>query len=90
MITDLDKENLTHMTGTGSHIPTNQKGYRNYFCATVSDLDPDYQSMVRMELNGLVLAGRKVNDGNQQYFYATEAGCKAIGLTEEQTKRVLE
>jgi hypothetical protein len=81
------KENLTHMLGAGSHVPKKQHGYRNQFCASLGD--EDHISMLQMEVAGLVVKGRILNSG-MQFFCATKAGCKAIGLGKAAIKRALE
>jgi hypothetical protein len=81
------QETLTHMLGAGSHIPKEQHGCRNQFCASLGS--EDHMSMLQMEAVGLVVKGRRLN-GDMQFFYATEAGCKAIGLSKAATKRALE
>jgi hypothetical protein len=80
------KESLTHMLGAGSHIPKRQHGYRNQFCSTVGS--EDHVSMLEMEVAGLVVKGQTIN-GDMQFFYATEAGCEAIGLSKAAIKRAL-
>jgi hypothetical protein len=78
-------EALTHMLGAGSHIPKRSHGYRNYYCANVGDPD-----MADMEKAGLVTAGCVINNGSQQYYSATLAGCQAIGLSKAAIKRAME
>lgn len=88
MSTTIDKrqaEILTHMLGAGDHIPRGRRGYRNYYCTSVGD-----ETLCEMEKAGLVVAGRTINDGRDQYFYATLAGCKAIGLSKAAIKRAFE
>lgn len=80
------KENLTHMLGAGSHIPKRQHGSRNRFCSTISS--KDHVSMLEMEAAGLVVKGQTLY-GGLQFFFATEAGCKAIGLSKAAIKRAL-
>jgi hypothetical protein len=88
-IPKLWRENLTHMLGAGDHIRKRQHGYRNYFCASVSD-NPDYLSMLEMVDAGLVVKyGREVQHGTLQFFRATESGCKAIGMSAAAIKRAL-
>jgi hypothetical protein len=87
-IKPLWRENLIHMLGCGSHIPKRNHGYRNHYCASTIGSNDDYQSMVEMQKAGLVKAGRRTTD--MQFFYATETGCKAIGLSAAVIKRALE
>jgi hypothetical protein len=82
-------ELLTHMLGAGKHIRKKQHGYRNYFCASVSDSCPDYIAMMEMDLHGLVRCGPKINNGTSQLFFATLDGCNAIGLSEPAKKRAM-
>jgi hypothetical protein len=72
---------LRHMLGIRSGTHKRDYGYRNYFCA--SDGGPDVSSMKRLEALGLVRAGHR------PYWHATEAGCKAVGLNEKQTRRAI-
>jgi hypothetical protein len=81
------RENLVHMLGCGSHISKRNHGYRNHFCSSVGS--KDHTSMLQMEVAGFVVKGRSLN-GGMQFFYATEAGCKAIGLNKTAIKRALE
>lgn len=79
---------LRHMLGAGSEIPKANHGYRNRFCAEVGG--PDHADLREMEAAGLVVAGGLINDGKGQFFHATLAGCKAIGLSRAAIKRALE
>lgn len=76
-----DMDNLRHMVGIRSGTHKRDYGYRNYFNST--ETGPDHESMVRLESQGLVIRGRPC------YWHATEAGCKAVGLNDKQTKRAL-
>ena len=80
-------ETLVHMLGAGSHIPKRNRGYRNRFCAEVNG--EDYKRLMAMQELGLVVAGQYLNDQTMRYFYATEDGCKAIGLTKKQIERAM-
>lgn len=82
------RENLVHMLGAGNHIPKRQHGYRNHYCASIDD--KDYFVMLEMEKVGLVRAGKKINGATCQFFYATEKGCQAIGLSKSAIKRAME
>ena len=79
MVADMD--NLRHMLGMASNIKPRDYGFRNYY--NTSDGGPDNDSMRRLESMGLVRAGRP------NYFHATEAGCKAVGMNAKQIKRAL-
>lgn len=76
-----DMNNLRHMLGIRQGTHKRDYGYRNYFNSTESG--PDHESMLRLQAMGLVRAGRRT------YWHATEAGCKAVGLDEKQTRRAL-
>lgn len=77
MIEDLD--NLRHMLGAKGKV--RDYGFRNYY--NTSDTGPDVESMKRLQAMGFVEPGRK------NYWFATEAGCKAIGFNAKQIKRAL-
>lgn len=73
-----DMDNLRHMLGVGSNIRKRDWGYRNYYNAS----EQDAVSMRRLEAAGLVV------NTHRDYWSATEAGCKAIGLDQKTIKRV--
>ena len=75
-----DMDNLRHMLGARSTDKKRDWCYRNYYCANVGD-----ESMERLAQQGLVIKGAEGRD--QVYWHATEAGCKAIGLTDKQIKK---
>lgn len=81
---EADRAKLRHMLGadTDKH---SQWGYRNYYATSGG---PAMAALERMQTLGLVTLYRI--DGNMKYYAATEAGCKAVGLTEKQIKRALE
>lgn len=87
-VTDEQRENLIHMLGVGNHIAKSQRGYRNYFCAGIGCTDE--AQMMEMERLGLVRRGHKINDGQDVFYHATEAGMDAIGMTPAQKKRAME
>jgi hypothetical protein len=75
---------LTHMLGSKS------PGSRNYFCSDLAG--KDYETMKELEKKGLVKSSQP-NKGlyrNSIFFYATEEGCRAIGLNSKQIKQALE
>ena len=79
---------LSHTLGAGGRNP----GYRNYYCAEING-GPGYdvhQFLMAMVADGLMEAGRIINDGRDQYFHATKDGAAFIGLTPEQVARVFE
>jgi hypothetical protein len=79
----VDYDNLRHMTGCDSRYPKKQWGFRNHYAPGGDDII----SMFRLESAGFVLRGCKYHETN--YFHATEAGCKAIGMTAKQIKNAL-
>ena len=79
---------LTHMLGAESHVHKSQWGYRNYYCAEVGGKDE--QDLMKLAEIGLVRRGFTINEGEDVYFFATEKGMDAIGLTSEQKARALE
>lgn len=81
-------EILTHMLGAGAHVKRSSHGYRNHFCAEIDG--DDFKTLVAMQSLGIVSPGRKINDGRDQYFHATRAGCEAAGLSKPAIKRALE
>lgn len=80
-----DVDNLRHMLGATRDSYKRDWGYRNHFCANKSG--PDYESMIRLEAAGMVTRGRAQT--SSIFFHCTEAGCKAAGLNEKQTRRAL-
>jgi len=82
-----DIENLRHMLGAESRYKYTSWGFRNRYMATLDEADLDRQSMLRMAEKGLVIGGTITEHG--QMFYATESGCKHIGLEDFQIKNAL-
>ena len=78
-----DLENLRHMLGIASNTKPRDYGYRNYFNTSADT--PDGKSMQRLVDLGLVVR----NQRNGDYWHATEAGCKAVGLNDKQTRKAL-
>lgn len=76
-----DMECLRHMLGIRQGTHKRDYGYRNYFNST--EAGKDFESMQRLVAMGLV------RPGHRTYWHATEAGCKAVGLNEKQTRRAL-
>ncbi len=84
-ITAGQKRILKHMLGMDGE-PRRVWGYRNYYAA---GRDGIVLSRLRgMEKDGLIRQGAVTN--SRIYFHATEAGCRAVGLNEEQRRRALE
>lgn len=74
-----DLENLKHALGARDDQRADRRGYRNHFAT-----DGDNPSMARLERAGLMRRGREYAPG-KFYFYATLAGCREAGLTDEQS-----
>jgi len=70
---------LTHMLGVESNVKKSNWGYRNYYCAEVGGKDE--RDLMAMAELGLVRRGHTINEGEDVYFFATEIGMDAIGLT---------
>jgi hypothetical protein len=81
-ITAEQRSYLTHMLGAESHIRKSNWGYRNYYCAEVGGKDE--RNLAEMATLGLVRRGHTINEGTDVYFFATEQGMDAIGLTAKQ------
>jgi hypothetical protein len=77
-----DMDTLRHMLGVGEHIKKANWGYRNYFNA--EDGHHSMPSLIRLQSAGLIEKYRP------SYWRATEAGCRAIGLTGKQIERAME
>ena len=77
-----DMNNLRHMLGATERYKPTQWGFRNRFIT--SEGHDDLPSMERLHKQGLVAKG-----GNH-YWFATEAGMRAIGFTDRQVKRAME
>jgi hypothetical protein len=85
MTTTEQRSYLTHMLGAESHINKKSWGYRNHYCASVGGKDE--RDLTELEGMGLVRRGFTINDGKSVYFFATEKGMDAAGLTAKQKKR---
>ena len=72
-------ETLRHMLGAEQHIPKRHWYHRNYFNSP--DAGPDVELLHWMEEQGLVQRGRP------NYWHATEAGQKAIGMSDYDIKK---
>lgn len=84
-ITAADLDSLRHMLGIKQNTPPENWGYRNYFAAGGTD---QVESMERLVAVGFVRCGGK--SGELMYYHATEEGCRAVGMTGEQTLKALE
>lgn len=77
---------LRHMLGAEHHYRKNQWGFRNHYAAGTNSTA--HHELNEMAALGLVKQGRTTE--NMVFFHATEAGCKAIGLTKAQIARAFE
>ncbi len=77
VVTLEDLDNLRHMLGIDAHRPRKQWGFRNHFWAGLTDVP----SMERLAALGWASAGRP------GVYHATEAGCRAAGMTPDEIKR---
>ena len=86
-MTDEQEKKLRHMLGAvPGRYRKNQWGFRNYYCASKGG--QDHTDLQQMAADGLVSQGHV---GEKTiYFHATEAGCKAIGLTKAQIDRAFD
>ncbi len=83
-LTKEQRDYLTHMLGAERHVATSRWGYRNYYCAGVGGQDErDLMALVDL---GLVRRGHVINGGESVYFFATEQGMDAVGLTDAQKR----
>ena len=84
-LTPEDMDNLRHMLGAELRYHRKQWGFRNHFAPSPADIP----SMKRLEAAGYISEGREY--GHMEHFYhATEAGCKAAGLSKSRIKVALE
>ncbi|HDR9163638.1 TPA: hypothetical protein QDB28_004042 [Burkholderia vietnamiensis] len=83
-----DMRKLQHMLGAvPDHYAKAKWGWRNYYATSGGEAT---EAMKRMEALGLVRLGH-TSEGGMAYYHATEAGCRAAGLTTvKQIKRALE
>ncbi len=83
-VNDLDIENLKHMLGASARYKKSQWGFRNRFQAGGDDI----ASMKRLESNGLV---REIKSSLfDNFFVATEQGCKFLGFNKKQITNALD
>lgn len=79
-------EILRHTVGADRHVKKRDWGYRNrYAASSTSDV---MKSLRWLESEGLMAQGEATS--NLIFFHATEAGCRAAGLSKKQTARALE
>lgn len=79
-----DVSKLRHMLGMRSHIARRSWGYRNHYAPGPDDVS----AMERLVSAGLVARGRPYQGAH--FYHATEAGCRAAGLSKAATRRALE
>ncbi|AMV31747.1 hypothetical protein VN12_06470 [Pirellula sp. SH-Sr6A] len=79
---------LTHTLGAGARVRKSKHGYRNHFCAVIGT--PTCDVWEEMVSYGLAERGGEINNSTNRYYRATEAGCKAIGLSKAAIKRAFE
>ena len=78
LIAPLWTDILRHTVGAEPHTPRAQRGYRNHYCISIGS--NDHQALLAMVDAGMMTAGKLINYGTAQFFYATKLGCEAIGL----------
>jgi len=81
-------ELLQHMLGATSQKRPATWGERNYFCAEIGS--EDHTVLVSMVEEDLVQAGGTINEGTDQYFFATRAGAQAIGMSKAAIGRMID
>lgn len=69
----LELEVLQHMLGNNRRNGLTP-GWRNCFCAGLEG--KDYETLLRLEKKGLVRRGPTINEGQNQYWFATPEGIK--------------
>lgn len=79
-----DLATVQHALGIDEYRPKQQWGFRNYYCAA-----PDDKQMERLIHLNLLTAGRKINEGQDQYFYVTQAGARFAGLPKEKVAEMV-
>lgn len=79
---------MRHMLGATRERTKRDHGFRNHYCTVIGS--ESYAMLLKMEAAGFVKAGRRINDGRDQYFHVTVEGCRAIGLSKAAVKRAFE
>jgi len=87
VISDVQRRILEHMLGCGSDIGQKNRGYRNHYFVNLAG--QEISEFNEMFAKGLLTRGRMSNDKKFQYYHATRAGCKAIGMTPSEIIRAL-
>jgi len=74
---------LRHMLGADSRYKKNIWGFRNHFCDSDGSSDePDFKDLVK---KGLVKKGTRFE---YPTYYATKAGCVAVGFKKYQLAKM--
>ncbi len=79
---------LEHTLGAGADVPKRNRGYRNRYCANCES--QKHAELMVLVAAGLMREGNLINEGRDQMFYATAAGCDAVGLSHARKKFALE
>lgn len=87
-LTNEQRDLLRHTLGVHSGIKPRDYGYRNRFQATVGS--DNYQALTELVTLGLMIKGGTANEGRQQWFHATEAGCRALDFNAKQIANAME
>lgn len=86
-LSELELSILCHALGASRWMPREKRGYRNRYIANRHD-SRTMGALRELELLGLMV--RRPDTGAELLsFNATEAGCRAAGLDDEQTRRAL-
>lgn len=84
-VNEADMDSLRHMLGAvPGRYPKHKWGWRNHYCA--SNAGEDYDSMQRLVAAGLAVEG--CAQSSSTFYHATEAGCKAVGMSKAAIKRM--
>ena len=73
-MTDEQKSVILHSLGVEHSRKKKPKPYRSYYCTSTAD--PKLEEMVTA---GWMQRGGKINEGEDQYYFVTEAGAAAVG-----------
>lgn len=86
-ITGAQRDYLMHMLGYQPPLSRNRIGSRNFYCTEVGGKEE--AELMEMAEMGLVKRAYTINEGEDVYFFATESGMDAVGLTAEEKSRAL-
>lgn len=87
-LTDEQRELLRHTLGVRPDVKPRDYGYRNRLQASVGG--DTYDELNQLVALGLMVTGELANEGKYQWFHATEAGCRVIGLNDTQIANAME